>query len=124
MLAIHGRTRACMFEGEADYDTIAEVKARVAIPVIANGDIATPERAKAVLRRTGADGVMIGRAAQGRPWLFREITHYLATGERLAPPAPRAMAAGPGGHPDRAYELFGGPPGTRREGGAWGKRVD
>src|SRR5207244_869553 len=87
MLAIHGRTRACMFEGEAEYDTIAEVKTRVAIPVIANGDIATPEQAKRVLERTGADGIMIGRAAQGRPWLFREIAHYLATGERPAPPA-------------------------------------
>src|SRR5438270_13744178 len=86
MLAIHGRTRACMFEGQAEYDTIAEVKTRVAIPVIVNGDIATPEQAKRVLSLTGADGVMIGRAAQGKPWLFREITHYLATGERLAPP--------------------------------------
>src|SRR5206468_11040846 len=79
LLSIHGRTRACMFEGEAEYDTIAEVKSRVAIPVIANGDVSTPEQAKRVLSLTGADGVMIGRAAQGRPWLYREITHYLAT---------------------------------------------
>src|SRR5437763_7172341 len=80
MLAIHGRTRACMFEGRAEYDTIAEVKSRIRIPVVANGDVSTPEQAKRVMERTGADGIMIGRAAQGRPWLFREITHYLATG--------------------------------------------
>ena len=83
-LAIHGRTRACAFEGRAEYETIAEVKAAVRIPVIANGDIESPEDAKRVLEATGADAVMIGRAAQGRPWLFREIAHYLATGERLA----------------------------------------
>jgi tRNA-dihydrouridine synthase B len=85
-LAIHGRTRACGFAGEAEYDTIAEVKSRVSIPVVANGDITTPEKAKQVLEYTGADAVMIGRAAQGRPWMFREIEHYLATGERLPPP--------------------------------------
>jgi len=85
-LAIHGRTRACGFTGVAEYDTIAAVKAAVAIPVIANGDIDTPERVKQVLEHTRADAVMIGRAAQGRPWMFREITHFLATGERL--PAP------------------------------------
>jgi tRNA-dihydrouridine synthase B len=113
MLAIHGRTRACMFEGQAEYDTIAEVKARIAIPVIANGDISTPEQAKVVLERTGADGVMIGRAAQGRPWLFREITHYLATGERLAPPAPRERAAVLVEHLDGLYDLYGDEQGTR-----------
>jgi tRNA-dihydrouridine synthase B len=86
-LAIHGRTRACAYTGEAEYDTIAAVKAEVKIPVIANGDITTPEKAKFVLEHTGADAVMIGRAAQGRPWLFREIAHYLTTGERL--PAPQ-----------------------------------
>lgn len=85
-LAIHGRTRACGFSGTAEYDTIAAVKADVNIPVIANGDIGTPERAKQVFDYTGADAIMIGRAAQGRPWLFREITHYLETGERLPPP--------------------------------------
>ena len=85
-LAIHGRTRACGFSGDAEYDTIAEVKSQLAIPVIANGDIDTPERVKDVLERTRADAVMIGRAAQGRPWMFREISHYLATGERLPPP--------------------------------------
>src|SRR6185503_12689105 len=79
MLAIHGRTRACMFEGAAEYETIAEVKSRLTIPVIANGDVRTPEEARRVLDATGADGIMIGRAAQGRPWLFREIGHYLET---------------------------------------------
>ena len=85
-LAIHGRTRACGFSGEAEYDTIAAVKAEIRIPVIANGDISTPERVKEVLDYTGADAVMIGRAAQGRPWMFREISHYLETGQKL--PAP------------------------------------
>ena len=85
-LAIHGRTRACGFSGEAEYDTIAEVKSEIGIPVIANGDIDTPERVKDVLERTRADAVMIGRAAQGRPWMFREITHFLETGKRLPPP--------------------------------------
>src|SRR6185295_17167198 len=73
LLTVHGRTRACMFEGQAEYESIAEVKARLRIPVIANGDIQTPEEAKRVLELTGADGIMIGRAAQGRPWLFRDI---------------------------------------------------
>ncbi len=85
-LAIHGRTRACGYSGEAEYDTIAAVKAEVGIPVIANGDITTPERVRDVLEHTKADAVMIGRAAQGRPWMFREIDHYLATGAHL--PAP------------------------------------
>lgn len=85
-IAIHGRTRADQYTGDAEYDTIADVKSRVAIPVIANGDITTPEKAKFVLDYTGADGVMIGRAAQGRPWLFREISHFLATGQHLPPP--------------------------------------
>ena len=113
MLAIHGRTRACMFEGHAEYDTIAEVKSRINIPVVANGDIATPEQAREVLERTGADGIMVGRAAQGRPWLFRQITHYLATGERLAPPAPREMAAVLVEHLDGLYDLYGDEQGTR-----------
>lgn len=85
-LAVHGRTRACMFTGQVEYDTIAAVKASVGIPVIANGDIDSPERARDVLARTGADGIMIGRAAQGRPWIFREIAHFLATGHHLPPP--------------------------------------
>jgi tRNA-dihydrouridine synthase B len=85
-IAIHGRTRADQYQGCAEYDTIADVKTRVKLPVIANGDITTPQKAKYVLDYTGADGVMIGRAAQGRPWLFREIAHYLQTGAVL--PAP------------------------------------
>ncbi len=86
-LAVHGRTRACMYHGEAEYDTIRAVKRSVAIPVLANGDIDSPEKAKFVLDYTGADGVMIGRAAQGRPWIFREIEHFLKTGEKLPAPA-------------------------------------
>ncbi len=85
-IAIHGRTRADQYMGEAEYDTIAHVKSRVKIPVIANGDITTPQKAKYVLDYTGVDGIMIGRAAQGRPWIFREIEHFLATGEELPPP--------------------------------------
>ena len=87
MITVHGRTRACGYRGEAEYDTIAEVKGAVRVPVVANGDIRTPQRAREVLARTGADAVMIGRAAQGRPWIFREIVHFLATGELLAPPS-------------------------------------
>jgi tRNA-dihydrouridine synthase B len=86
-LTLHGRTRACGFTGEAEYDTIRTVKQAVAIPVIANGDIDSPQKAREVLDYTGADGVMLGRAAQGRPWIFREVAHFLRTGERL--PAPR-----------------------------------
>jgi tRNA-dihydrouridine synthase B len=86
-LAIHGRTRACAYTGDAEYDTIRAVKAAVSIPIIANGDITTPEKARYVLQHTGVDAVMIGRAAQGRPWLFREIEHFLQTGEHL--PAPQ-----------------------------------
>jgi tRNA-dihydrouridine synthase B len=86
MLTLHGRTRADGYKGDAEYDTIAAVKAEVGIPVVANGDITTPEKAKFVLDYTGADAVMIGRAAQGRPWICREIDHYLRTGEHL--PAP------------------------------------
>jgi len=85
-LAMHGRTRACAYMGDAEYDTIAAVKQAIKIPLIANGDITTPEKAKFVLDYTGADAVMIGRAAQGRPWIFREIEHYLTTGTHLLPP--------------------------------------
>jgi tRNA-dihydrouridine synthase B len=112
-LAIHGRTRACAFGGQAEYETIAEVKSRVRIPVIANGDVHTPEDAKRVLEATGADGVMVGRAAQGRPWLFREIAHYLATGERLAPPPAREIGAVLVEHLDGLYDLYGGEHGAR-----------
>ncbi|HEY5633109.1 MAG TPA: tRNA dihydrouridine synthase DusB [Burkholderiaceae bacterium] len=86
MITVHGRTRACGFAGRAEYDTISEVRSALAIPVVANGDIDSPRKAREVLERTGAAAVMIGRAAQGRPWIFREIAHFLATGEELAPP--------------------------------------
>ena len=87
-LTVHGRTREDKYAGEAEYDTIAEVAASVQIPVIANGDIDSPQKARKVLAHTDADALMIGRAAQGRPWLFREILHYLQTGELLPPPSP------------------------------------
>nr|WP_145544741.1 tRNA dihydrouridine synthase DusB [Variovorax boronicumulans] len=86
MLTVHGRTREQGYSGQAEYETIAAVKAAVRVPVVANGDITTPQRAREVLDATGADAVMIGRAAQGRPWIFREVVHFLATGEHLAPP--------------------------------------
>ncbi|WP_167142900.1 tRNA dihydrouridine synthase DusB [Pseudomonas sp. OTU750018] len=86
-LAVHGRTRADLYMGEAEYDTIAAIKQAVSIPVLANGDIDSPQKAKAVLAATGADGLLIGRAAQGRPWIFREIEHYLRTGEQLPAPS-------------------------------------
>ena len=86
MLTIHGRTRDQGYKGFAEYDTIALIKSRVRVPVVANGDIDSPEKAQAVLTHTGADALMIGRAAQGRPWIFRDIQHYLQTGEHLAPP--------------------------------------
>jgi tRNA-dihydrouridine synthase B len=88
-LAVHGRTRADLYTGEAEYDTVAAIKQAVSIPVLANGDIDSPEKARAVLEATGADGLLIGRAAQGRPWIFREIEHYLRTGEHL--PAPELL---------------------------------
>lgn len=87
MLTLHGRTRADAYQGEAEYETIARVKETVCIPVVANGDIDSPEKAKEVLEATKADAVMIGRAAQGRPWIFREITHYLQTGELMPAPS-------------------------------------
>ena len=86
MLTVHGRTRADLYHGAAEYETIQAVKSSVKIPVVANGDITTPEKAAQVLKLTGADAIMIGRAAQGRPWIFREIAHYLATGEILPTP--------------------------------------
>ena len=107
LLAIHGRTRACGFGGEAEYDTIRAVKAATRLPVIANGDIGTPEGARQVLDFTGADGVMIGRAAQGSPWIFREIEHFLATGERLPPPPAHEIRDALLDHLVELYELYG-----------------
>jgi len=113
LLAIHGRTRACGFAGRAEYDSIAEVKRSVRIPVIANGDIETPAAARAVLELTGADGLMIGRAAFGRPWIFREIEHFLATGAVLAPPAPAEIEAVVREHLEGLYTLYGEEQGLR-----------
>jgi tRNA-dihydrouridine synthase B len=107
MLTVHGRTREQGYKGVAEYDTIALAKSRLSIPVVANGDIDSPQKAKQVLEQTGADAVMVGRAAQGRPWIFREITHYLQTGTLLAPPlvaeVRRAMLA----HLLEHYALYG-----------------
>jgi tRNA-dihydrouridine synthase B len=106
-LAIHGRTRACAYTGDAEYDTIRAVKAEVRIPIIANGDITTPEKAKYVLQHTGADAVMIGRAAQGRPWLFREIEHYLQTGTYLLSPQADEIQRVLIAHLDDLYDFYG-----------------
>jgi tRNA-dihydrouridine synthase B len=113
MLAIHGRTRACAFGGQAEYDTIAEVKSRLRIPVIANGDVRCPQEAKRVLEATGADGIMIGRAAQGRPWLFREIAHYLETGVAAPPPRAAEIRDVLLEHLEGLYELYGEEQGAR-----------
>ena len=112
-LAIHGRTRACGYGGTAEHDTVAEVRRQVSIPLIANGDIDTPQRARAVLASTGADAIMIGRAAQGRPWVFGEITHYLATGTLLPPPSPAWVRDLLLEHLDALYGLYGREHGVR-----------
>lgn len=112
-LAVHGRTRADKYEGEAEYETIAAVKAAVRIPVLANGDITTPQQAKHVLDVTGADAVMIGRGAQGRPWIFREIAHYLATGELLTEPSPQDVSTILLGHLEHLYAFYGEHAGVR-----------
>jgi tRNA-dihydrouridine synthase B len=112
-LAVHGRTRADKYEGEAEYKTIAAVKSAARIPVLANGDIVTPQQAKHVLDVTGADAVMIGRGAQGRPWIFREISHYLATGELLPQPSPADVATILLGHLEHLYAFYGEQAGVR-----------
>ena len=112
-LAVHGRTRADKYEGEAEYATIAAVKAAVRIPVMANGDITTPQKARQVLDATGADAVMIGRGAQGRPWIFREIAHYLATGQQLAEPGPAEVATILLGHLEHLHGFYGEQAGVR-----------
>jgi tRNA-dihydrouridine synthase B len=112
-LAVHGRTRACGFSGEAEYETITQVKSEVRIPVIANGDIDTPERVREVLEATGADAVMIGRAAQGRPWMFREISHYLETGKHLPPPEVDEIHRVLIAHLNELYAFYGEHTGVR-----------
>ena len=107
LLSLHGRTRACGFSGRAEYDTIREVKRSTRLPVVANGDISTPEEAKQVLEYTGADGIMIGRAAQGRPWIFREIEHYLATGEKLPHPLVSEIHCVLVAHLQELYAFYG-----------------
>jgi tRNA-dihydrouridine synthase B len=112
-LAVHGRTRADGYRGDAEYDTIAEIKSALTIPVIANGDITTPEKAKLVLDATGVDAVMIGRAAQGRPWIFREIAHYLETGGKLPEPGLEEVRDILLGHLDNLYDFYGEYTGVR-----------
>ncbi|HBX58824.1 MULTISPECIES: tRNA dihydrouridine synthase DusB [unclassified Methylophaga] len=112
-LAVHGRTRADAYKGDAEYDTIAEIKSRIAIPVIANGDIETPEKALLVLQQTGADGLMIGRAAQGNPWIFQQINHFLQTGENLAEPSVTEVQQILICHLNTLYDFYGEYSGVR-----------
>jgi tRNA-dihydrouridine synthase B len=106
-IAIHGRTKACMYRGFAEYDTIKAIKESVSIPVIANGDIDSPQKAKQVLEYTNADGLMIGRAAQGRPWIFREIDHYLRTGKTLTEPSMDEVCKIMLEHVENLHQLYG-----------------
>ncbi|RUO63816.1 tRNA-U20-dihydrouridine synthase [Pseudidiomarina planktonica] len=106
-LAVHGRTRACMYKGQAEYDTIKAIKQAVSIPVVANGDIDSPQKARQVLEYTGADAIMIGRGAQGNPWLFREVAHYLATGEQLSSPPITEVAEVVQRHVGNLHEFYG-----------------
>ncbi|MGQ0659214.1 MAG: tRNA dihydrouridine synthase DusB [Chromatiales bacterium] len=112
-LAVHGRTRACAFGGRAEYDTIAAIKTAVNIPVIANGDIDTPQQARAVIFHTGADAVMIGRAAQGNPWLCGEVDHYLRTGATLSPPGYEEIGKVLHEHLVNLHDFYGQAPGAR-----------
>ena len=113
MFTVHGRTREQGYTGDAEYDTITAVKAAVRVPVVANGDITSPEKARDVLARTGADAVMIGRAAQGNPWLFREIAYFLATGSHLAPPLVAEVKRVLLDHLEDHYALYGELTGVR-----------
>ena len=113
LVTVHGRTREQGYRGEAEYDTIAAVKAALRVPVVANGDIHSPRKARTVLQATGADAVMIGRAAQGRPWIFREVAHYLATGDLLAPPLVAEVRRALLAHLHDHYALYGERTGVR-----------
>ena len=113
LVTVHGRTREQGYKGEAEYDTIAAVKAALRVPVVANGDIDSPHKARTVLQATGADAVMIGRAAQGRPWIFREVVHFLATGELLAPPLVAELRRALLAHLRDHYTLYGERTGVR-----------
>ncbi|QDP00100.1 tRNA dihydrouridine synthase DusB [Thalassotalea sp. PS06] len=106
-LAVHGRTRCDFYKGNAEYDTIKAIKQAVTIPVVANGDVTSAEKAKQVLEYTGADAVMVGRAAQGRPWIFREINHYLATGETLPSPEVEEVKSILLGHVKELHKFYG-----------------
>ncbi len=112
-LFVHGRTRADRFDGEAEYETIRRIKTAVSIPVFANGDIDSAARAARVLKRTGADGLLIGRAAQGRPWIFREVIHYLRNGTEIAPPTPVEVRDIMLAHLDTLYSFYGESSGVR-----------
>jgi tRNA-dihydrouridine synthase B len=112
-LAVHGRTRADLYQGDAEYETIAAIRGAIRIPLMANGDIDSPQKAARVLQATGADAVMIGRAAQGRPWLLRETAHYLATGESLAEPSAPEVRDILVGHLEHLYAFYGELPGVR-----------
>jgi tRNA-dihydrouridine synthase B len=112
-LAVHGRTRADQYLGEAEYETIAAIKAAVRIPVLANGDVSSPEKARFILNYTKADAVMVGRAAQGRPWIFREIVHFLETGEHLPAPTPREVRDILLGHLRHLHAFYGEIAGVR-----------
>ena len=113
MLTVHGRTREQGYKGFAEYETIAAVKNAVRVPVVANGDVTSPEKARDVLAATGADAIMVGRAAQGRPWIFREIGHFLATGEHLAPPLVAEVRRLLLDHLQDHYQLYGESTGVR-----------
>ncbi|MDC0641257.1 tRNA dihydrouridine synthase DusB [Porticoccaceae bacterium] len=112
-LAVHGRTRACRFVGEVEYDTIAEIVETVSMPVIANGDITSPQKAVAVLEHTGAAAVMIGRGAQGNPWIFNQINHYLDKGEQLAPPSIEEIGVIMARHLQALHNFYGEVGGVR-----------
>ena len=113
MVTVHGRTREQGYSGQAEYDTIAAVKAALRIPVVANGDIDSPEKARAVLQATGADALMLGRAVQGRPWLFGQVAHFLATGQRLAAPLTLQVRTALLAHLQDHYALYGEASGVR-----------